>query len=395
MAVDFFCGAGGTTRGLIDANGYVLAGIDKASSCRETYVKNNVNTSIDHSAPEYLEHDLFPACETYPFGEQDELMAKLKRLIPYYRSKAPCKPLLFAICAPCQPFTRLSRKELSRERRAGRERDSNLLREAAEFVATFKPDLVLSENVRGIGDPKFGGVWVQFREALEKLGYLTGSNVVCTSRFGIAQFRKRSILLAVRRESVKTERLTDASGSTLLVPESDPDTEMVSVREAIDHLPPIGAGEAHAEIPNHRTRALSALNLRRLVSAAPGQSNAYMENTKFGDLSVDCHQKVYRKLSVRCFTDVYTRMHPDRPSPTITTKCHSISNGRFGHYDPAPSEGHFLARGCCASVFPEDYVFYPTSRIDPIARMIGNAVPPKLAAFFADYLVKSIEKPLC
>ena len=120
LAVDFFCGAGGTTRGLVDANGYVLAGIDKANSCRETYVKNNVNTSIDHSAPEYLEHDVFPACETYPFGEQDELMAKLKRLIPYYRSKAPCKPLLFAICAPCQPFTRLSRKELSRERRAGR-----------------------------------------------------------------------------------------------------------------------------------------------------------------------------------------------------------------------------------------------------------------------------------
>jgi hypothetical protein len=29
LAVDFFCGAGGTTRGLIDAGGYVIAGIDK------------------------------------------------------------------------------------------------------------------------------------------------------------------------------------------------------------------------------------------------------------------------------------------------------------------------------------------------------------------------------
>ena len=31
LAVDFFCGAGGTTHGLIEAGGYVMAGIDKAS----------------------------------------------------------------------------------------------------------------------------------------------------------------------------------------------------------------------------------------------------------------------------------------------------------------------------------------------------------------------------
>lgn len=29
LAVDFYCGAGGTTRGLIDAGGYVICGIDK------------------------------------------------------------------------------------------------------------------------------------------------------------------------------------------------------------------------------------------------------------------------------------------------------------------------------------------------------------------------------
>ncbi len=285
LAVDFFCGAGGTTRGLIGAGGYVMAGIDKASGCRETYVENNVNAFIDYSTPRYLDYDIFPATKTY----------------------------------------------------------------------------------------------------------LTGSKVVCTSRFGIAQFRKRSILLAVRRELVKSERLADLIGSELLVPEADPDTVMVSVREAIDHLPPIGAGETHATVPNHRTRTLSALNLQRLASAAPGQSNAYMENTEFGDLSLDCHRKVNRRLKVRCFSDVYTRMHPDRPSPTITTKCHSISNGRFGHYNTAQVRGISLREAAILQSFPEDYVFHPTDQIEPIASMIGNAVPPKLAAFFADYLVKSIE----
>jgi DNA (cytosine-5)-methyltransferase 1 len=300
-------------------------------------------------------------------------------------------PLLFAICAPCQPFTRLSRKELSAKRKAGRERDSNLLREAAKFVKRFKPELVLSENVQGIRDPKYGGIWDEFRGALETLGFLTGTGVVCTSRFGIPQFRRRSILLAARKELVTSERLADLLGREMLVPEADPDAVMVTVRQAIDHLPPIGPGEVHPEIPNHRSRSLSALNQQRIAAAVPGGSNAYMEHTPSGDLSLECHRKVNARLRERCFSDVYTRMAPDRPSPTITTKCHSISNGRFGHYDKAQLRGISLREAAILQSFPDNYVFYPDDQIEPIARMIGNAVPPKLAAFFAGYLARSIE----
>lgn len=58
-----------------------------------------------------------------------------------------------------------------------------------------------------------------------------------------------------------------------------------------------------------------------------------MAETKHGDLSLGCHQRVNRKFNTRCFSGVYTRMHTDRPSPTITTKCHNMSNGRVGHWD--------------------------------------------------------------
>ncbi len=40
-AIDFFCGAGGLTRGLLDAGIQVLAGIDNDSDMRDTYEKNN------------------------------------------------------------------------------------------------------------------------------------------------------------------------------------------------------------------------------------------------------------------------------------------------------------------------------------------------------------------
>jgi DNA (cytosine-5)-methyltransferase 1 len=39
------------------------------------------------------------------------------------------------------------------------------------------------------------------------------------------------------------------------------------------------------------------------------------------------------------------------------------------------------------------YLFFPDDEIEPVARMIGNAVPPKLAEFFAGYLVNSLARP--
>lgn len=390
IAVDFFCGAGGTTRGLIDAGGYVIAGIDKDSRCERTYKENNVNTTIDYSETRFLKYDIFRQSAGYPEGQQKALFSELEELIIYYRKKAPRVPLLFAICAPCQPFTRLSRKKMSAERVERRARDKNLLREACRFVAKFKPELVLSENVAGIGDPRYGGIWDQFRRSLEKLGYATGSKVICTSRFGVPQFRKRSILTAARRELVRPERFADLLARELLVPEADPEAPMISVKEAIGHLPRIGAGTTHPSVPNHKTRALSEINHKRLSSAKPGQSNVYMKDTVHGDLTLACHRRVIRKLGVRCFSDVYTRMSPDRPSPTITTKCHSISNGRFGHYDTRQVRAISLREAAILQSFPEHYVFYPNDEIEPVARMIGNAVPPKLAAFFAGYLTNSL-----
>jgi DNA (cytosine-5)-methyltransferase 1 len=391
LAVDFFCGAGGTTRGLIDSGGYVVAGVDKDGRCARTYADNNINESVDYAPARFLNYDVFPQTDDYEAGEQEELIAKLDSLLSYYRGKAVGVPLLFAICAPCQPFTTLSRKELSDRRKKGREKDRGLLTEAAEYVSRYMPEMVLSENVAGIKDPKYGNIWEDFRARLDQLGYVTGSKVVCTSRFGVPQYRKRSILIAVRKELVREERFVDLMETELLVPDADPNSMVMTVAEAIGHFPPISAGETHPEIPNHRARALSELNLKRLASASPGESNAYMANTEFGDLSLDCHRKVNARLSDHCFSDVYTRMYPDRPSPTITTKCHSISNGRFGHYDPDQVRGISLREAATLQSFPDDYVFYPIDQIEPVARMIGNAVPPRLARYFATYLVNSLE----
>ena len=86
LAIDFFCGAGGTTRGLIDAGGYVIAGVDKDKKCADTYTLNNPNENLDGHRPRFLDYDIFPATNDYPAGQQAELVSELDELIAEYRT---------------------------------------------------------------------------------------------------------------------------------------------------------------------------------------------------------------------------------------------------------------------------------------------------------------------
>ncbi len=86
------------------------------------------------------------------------------------------------------------------------------------------------------------------------------------------------------------------------------------------------------------------------------------------------------------FKDTFGRLWWDRPSPTITTKFFSISNGRFAH--PEEDRAISLREGAVLQSFPKDYIF-KTSSVANIARMIGNAVPPKYAASIGKAIIKN------
>ena len=383
LAVDFYCGAGGTTRGLIDAGGYVIAGVDKQESCRRTYVANNGNETGDRSYPAFLAFDLFPASDAHPCGQQSDALAKLDPLIAEHRRRYPDIPLMFAICAPCQPFTKLSKGELRKERTAERLRDRNLLAHTSRFIELYSPDILLSENVASITDPRYGGIWDDFADRLQRMNYTVSTVHVCASQLGIPQFRKRSIMGAIRTPH--------ASPNGIELPVRDDTARSLTVGEALAGLPPLEPGKQDPKVPNHVARNLSALNRRRISFAKPGASNSYLVSTPDGDLSLACHRRVKEKLEVNCFTDVYTRMSPDRPSPTITTRCYSITNGRFGHPDVSQPRGISMREAARLQSFADDYVFYPVNRLEPISRMIGNAVPPKMASFYARSLLTAFQ----
>ena len=378
LAVDFYCGAGGTTRGLIDAGAYVIAGIDNDETCRDTYTQNNRNLHLDLESPDFLQFDMFPATDDYPQGQQDRILDELKEAIPHYRDMAPDVPLLFAICAPCQSFTKFVQRNLTSERASARVRDQNLLAQTVQFIEEFEPEMLVAENVAN-SFKRYESVWNEFKSELARLGYSTGEGVVCTSRFGVPQFRKRFFLIGARAED-ESEMLL----GRLPIPYEDPEADQVTVQEAIGHLDTLVAGGRSESDSNHMCRNISEINQQRLMSVRPGEPNFGFSESPFGDISLECHRRLVAK-GKRGFGDVYTRMHPDRPSPTITTRFHSISNGRFGHYDDDQVRGLSLREGAILQSFPEDYEFFG-SGADRIAAMIGNAVPPKMASFMVNWL---------
>ena len=380
LALDFYCGAGGTTRGLLDAGGYVIGGIDNDRSCERTYVANNKNSTLDERQARFLSYDMFPATPEYPAGQQDELADALSELIPRYREVAEGVPLLFAICAPCQSFTKFIQHNLTDAREQSRIRDKSLLAQTLPFIDVFKPELVMIENVVTMRRGASRAIWDGFLAELRELGYETDDGDVCASRFGVPQYRKRSIGLGILDAE-------DAAVSPPRVPAGDPDAPRRTVRDAIASLPPLAAGEVDEATPNHRCRNLSPLNRRRLSYLRPGESNRKFADAEDDELMLACHRRLSEN-GTPGFGDVYTRMCPDRPSPTITTRFHSVSNGRFGHYDPAQVRAISLREGAALQSFPDDYEFY-ASGMDGAARMIGNAVPPKLASHMASYLISA------
>ena len=379
LAVDFYCGAGGTTRGLLDAGGYAICGIDKDVSNLATYQGNNRNTTLDKGLPKFLGYDMFPNSSDYPDGQQNAVWDELNQLVPLYRGMAEGVPLLFAICAPCQSFTKFVQRKMTEERTQGRRRDQDLLRQTIGFVQAFRPELIISENVASISSGRYKEIWNDFQARLRDEGYAVGEKRVCASKFGVAQNRRRTVLLAYKTER-ESARVFD-----LAVPDGNPDAPLLSASAAISHLPSLQAGEKCPDVPNHTCRDLTEINQHRLMSVRPGEPNFRFAESPFGDLSLECHRRLDEK-GQRGFGDVYTRIHPGRPAPTLTTRFHSVSNGRFGHYDERQVRGLSLREGAALQSFCDDYEFFGES-MDAVARMIGNAVPPKLSAYMAEWLL--------
>lgn len=342
-AIDFFCSGGGMSYGMQKAGIKLLAGIDFDKDCKETYESNIKNAK-------FIQADVFELQET---TLQDELGIERND-----------DDLILIGCSPCQFWS------IVHTSKAKSEKSKDLLKEFRRFVEYFNPGYVVVENVPGILKRKEESGLKDFIEWLNNNGYTVHASVHEVSNYGVPQRRKRFTLIA--------NRVTTAE----IVPEKIIGKK-VTVRDVIGEkngFPKIPHGHKdHTEFI-HTVAGLKQLNLDRLAITPHdgGTRLAYVWDEK---LAVPCH---YGKTDR--FKDIYGRMWWDRPSPTITTKFFSISNGRFAH--PEEDRAISLREGAVLQSFPKTYKFKGTS-IANIARMIGNAVPPKYATALGKAIIKN------
>lgn len=337
FAVDFFCGAGGLTRGFLDAGIRVVAGLDINESCRRTYESNNKPAK-------------FLACDLRKIGRQD--------LVRYIQG-IPKDELVFAGCAPCQPF--------SKQRREIDVRDKTLLSHFGRLVGEFLPGFVVIENVPGIVKLPGNSTYRRFIRHLGSLGYEMTEGVIDAKYFGVPQTRRRWVVIASRLAKPVLPKPTHGF----------PGRPFATVRDAIKHYPRLAAGEQSTNVPNHRAANLAPQNIRRL-KATPRDGGSRKEWPK--KLVLDCHSGDYDG-----HTDVYGRMRWDEPAPALTCKCISLSNGRYGH--PEQHRAISLREAARLQSFGDDFVFYGESQAE-VAAQIGNAVPVQLARGLAVSLLE-------
>ena len=271
------------------------------------------------------------------------------------------RPRLFGACAPCQPFSKQNRTKRDNDGRG------DLLTEFHRFIVTHLPEYVFVENVPGLQTfQKHCGPFAEFVKLLAKHDYSFSHKVVMAYHYGVPQRRRRLVLLGSRLGPIDFPRPTHGPGTN--------HPGLPTVWDSISKLPPIEAGETHAEIPNHRAARLSPVNLLR-IAATPigGDRKSWPE-----ELELPCHQ------THSGHTDVYGRMIKDQPSAALTTRCISLSNGRFGH--PTQNRAISVREAACIQTFPMDFVFH--GNLNSMARQVGNAVPIAMARVLGDQIIR-------
>ncbi|OZV69731.1 DNA cytosine methyltransferase [Winogradskyella aurantia] len=333
-AVDFFCSGGGMSFGMQQAGIKVIAGIDFDESCKETYESNIKDAKFIHA---------------------DVFELKEKELEKNLSLKKNDDKLVLIGCSPCQFWSIINTDKTKSAK------SKNLLVEFSRFVKYFRPGYVVVENVPGVLRKKEESGLNEFIEWLKTNGYSNPHfKVHNVNNFGVPQNRKRFTLIATRLSKQEIQPI-EIEGEKLTVKD---------VLGEENGFPKIEAGHKDLTTFYHSVPNISDTNKKRLKKVAKNGGNRFGFSND-PELQLDCF--VGRDDS---FKDTFGRLWWNKPSPTITTKFFSISNGRFVH--PEEDRALSIREGATLQSFPKDYIF-KTMSIAKTARMIGNAVPPKYA----------------
>lgn len=241
---------------------------------------------------------------------------------------------------------------------------NSLYLKMARAAELLSPKCILIENVVGAINDK-GQVVQKTIASLESQGYHVEHGIIDCSLIGIAQRRKRFILLAA-----KTERIPSIA--------SIQKKYEVSQRDLAWAMKDL-EGKADSSSILNEPSSPSKDNVARIK---------YMFDNEVFDLPNEQRPPCHRNKS-HSYNSIYGRLKWDSPAQTLTSGFYSTSMGRYVH----PSEMRTLTAHEAARIqgFPDFFSFEPARRRTSLAKILGNAVPPKLSYICIRELISVIQ----
>lgn len=335
--VDLFCGAGGASLGVDEACRalnlqpvHVFAS-DISEDALATYMRNFAPTSTCSSPIESL--------------LDGRLSARLTSSEKAFQKRLGQIDLAIG-GPPCQGHSNLNNHTRRDDPK------NSLYARMARLAEVVRPTTLIIENVPGVRHD-VGGVYAKTLEHLQRNGYTVVATKVAAHAFGVPQRRHREIVIA------SLEPNFDESFFDRLTEHYSCDER--SVGWAIGDLLDIKSDHAIDELTQ--------------VSKVSKQRIDWLFDHDEYDLPdrmrPDCH-----KLNEHSYKSVYGRLYWDRPAWTITTGFQVMGQGRFLH----PLRRRVITSHEAARLqFLPDYFSFATESRKGFAKMIGNAVPSKVA----------------
>lgn len=347
--VDLFAGAGGFSLAAHNQGYEVVAAIELNTNACKTYKAN-------------LE-PLQPDVKVY---DRDILQLDPMSFAKDVHEAGGCDVLLGG--PPCQGFS------VHRINGAGVDDPRNkLLLRYFEFVQHLRPKVFLLENVPGILWPRHAAYLEGFYRQAERSGYLVRQAIVLDARnFGLPQRRKRVFILGVRRDL--KQRIPwppkPTHGDAAARQENPHLLPWVACGDELRRPPP--ADDPNDVHMNHSPE------LVELFKSTPANGGSRMDSGR----TLPCHQ------NHNGHKDVYGRIDPSKPAPTMTTACINPSKGRFVH--PTKHHGITVRQAARMQTFPDNFVFH--GGLIAAGTQIGNAVPVKLGEVLLGTIRDSLEE---
>lgn len=326
--VSFFAGAGGLDLGFQKAGFDVVWANEYDKEIWETYEKNHKNTILDKRSIVDIPSNEVPDCDGIIGGP------------------------------PCQSWSEAGSKRGIADKRG------QLFYEFMRILADKKPKFFLAENVSGMLLPAHKDALSNIKQMFTDIGYNLSFQLLNVSDFGVPQDRKRVFFIGYRNDL----------GMKFQFPKSSTIENKITLEDAIndlkDHVLPAKEG-------NYTNGENCIVNNHEYMIG--GFSSMFMSRNR-----------------VRSWDEVsftiqaggrHAPIHPQAPKMNfIEQNVREFVRGKEHLYR------RLSVRECArVQTFPDDFIFYYKSVVAGY-KMIGNAVPVKMAKILGEKIFNDLSK---